>query len=89
MPLISQLRNARDSSVFEFSRARLCPSAELRGKSFAPNGRTIVLIGCDEEDVFNLLDAARRLYPDAVPAIAAGIDLKSTAKHGQLVNRRQ
>ncbi|HEY3167469.1 MAG TPA: hypothetical protein VGK57_09590 [Candidatus Binatia bacterium] len=54
----------------------------------AGDRRTIEIL-CDEEDAFNLLDAARRLYPDAVPAIAAGIDLKSTVKHGQLVNRRQ
>ena len=32
-------------------------------------------IVCDKEQALNLLDTARRLYPDVLPAIAAGIDL--------------
>jgi hypothetical protein len=37
--------------------------------------RRIIEILCDKEDAFRLLVTASRLYPDMIPAIAAGVDL--------------
>jgi hypothetical protein len=41
----------------------------------AGHDRRTIEILCDKEEAFTLLDTASRLYPDVVPAIAAGIDL--------------
>lgn len=41
----------------------------------AGHDRRTIEILCAEEEAFTLLDTARRVYPDVVPAIAAGIDL--------------
>ncbi|MEX0805814.1 MAG: hypothetical protein WD688_21225 [Candidatus Binatia bacterium] len=38
-----------------------------------PDRRTIKIL-CDKEEALQLLDAAKRLYPNAAPAISAGLD---------------
>jgi hypothetical protein len=37
--------------------------------------RRVIEILCDEDEATQLLDAAARLYPDAAPAIAKGLDV--------------